>query len=351
MRRIYNIPKFYISKNVLQIKNIDKYDLIGEKTRIIEYPLVMLFALIGAMCLMSSSDIISMFLSIELQSYGLYILSTIYRNSEFATSAGLTYFLLGGLSSCFILFGSTLLYVNTGITHLDGVYILYNLIDYSLISLDIIKENTIKIQEMNLIQAFNISFIILSVGYLFKVSSAPFHFWSPDVYDCLPTIVTTFVAIVAKISIFIFLLDIVHYANGVKYEFSWTDVLLISSLLSLTVGTVVGLVQIRIKRLFAYSTISHVGFILLALTINSIESIQSFIFYLMQYSLSNLNFFFILISIGYFLFYYNSHNNLKLSDEINSPLLTIIREKWPNSGDILKLYIPKLFVKKNKWMN
>jgi NADH-ubiquinone oxidoreductase chain 2 len=219
-RRIYNIPKFYISKNVLQIKNIDKYDLIGEKTRIIEYPLVMLFALIGAMCLMSSSDIISMFLSIELQSYGLYILSTIYRNSEFATSAGLTYFLLGGLSSCFILFGSTLLYVNTGITHLDGVYILYNLIDYSLISLDIIKENTIKIQEMNLIQAFNISFIILSVGYLFKVSSAPFHFWSPDVYDCLPTIVTTFVAIVAKISIFIFLLDIVHYANGVKYEFS-----------------------------------------------------------------------------------------------------------------------------------
>jgi NADH-ubiquinone oxidoreductase chain 2 len=95
-RRIYNIPKFYISKNVLQIKNIDKYDLIGEKTRIIEYPLVMLFALIGAMCLMSSSDIISMFLSIELQSYGLYILSTIYRNSEFATSAGLTYFLLGG---------------------------------------------------------------------------------------------------------------------------------------------------------------------------------------------------------------------------------------------------------------
>jgi NADH-ubiquinone oxidoreductase chain 2 len=95
-RRIYNIPKFYISKNILQTKNIDKYDLIGEKTRIIEYPLVMLFVIIGAMCLMSSSDLISMFLSIELQSYGLYILATIYRNSEFATSAGLTYFLLGG---------------------------------------------------------------------------------------------------------------------------------------------------------------------------------------------------------------------------------------------------------------
>jgi len=77
-----------------------------------------------------------------------------------------------------------------------------------------------------------------------------------DVYDSLPTLVTTFVAIIAKISIFIFLLDLVHYTNGGKYEFPWTDILLISSLLSLIIGTVVGLVQSRIKRLFAYSTVS-----------------------------------------------------------------------------------------------
>jgi len=331
-RRIYNIAIDYIYKNRLQLKNIDKYDLIGEQIRIIEYPLVILFILIGAMFLMSSCDLVSMFLSIELQSYGLYILATLYRNSEYATSAGLTYFLLGGLSSCFILLGSSLLYVNTGVTYLDGIYVLYSLSDsisseYLTINYDLVKEKGKKLNEIYSNQPFNLALLILSVGYLFKVSSAPFHFWSPDVYDSLPTIVTTFVAIIAKISIFIFILDLVHYAKDRKSEFSWTDILLISSLLSLIIGTVVGLVQSRIKRLFAYSTISHVGFILLALSINSIESIQAFIFYLMQYSLSNLNFFFLLISLGYFLFYYNCHYQYNLSDELNSPLQLIIQIK------------------------
>lgn len=146
-----------------------------------------------------------------------------------------------------------------------------------------------------------------------------------DVYDSLPTLVTTFVAIMAKISIFIFMLDLVHFSSEAKTEFFWTDILLISSFLSLIIGTVVGLVQTRIKRLFAYSTISHVGFILLALTINSLESIQAFIFYLMQYSLSNLNFFFILLSMGYYLWYYHSYYLLK--DQLNSPLQLIIQVK------------------------
>jgi NADH-ubiquinone oxidoreductase chain 2 len=97
--------------------------------------------------------------------------------------------------------------------------------------------------------------------------------------------------------------------------------LLISSLLSLIIGTILGLTQFRIKRLFAYSTISHIGFLLLALSINSIESIQSFIFYLIQYSISNLNAFFLLISIGYTLFIYTtSHSHINLSDKNNSPI-------------------------------
>jgi len=307
-----------------QVNNYINWNILNSN----EYPLVILFILIGAMCLMSSSDLISMFLSIELQSYGLYILATMFKDSEYATSAGLTYFLLGGLSSCFILLGSSLLYVNTGLTNLDGIYILYNLMDTSLLNnystnMNLIEENIYNTQKINSpIQSLNISLVILSVGYLFKVSAAPFHFWSPDVYDCLPTIVTCFVAIITKISIFIFILDIVHYVDGLKYEFTWTDILLISSLLSLIVGTVVGLVQSRIKRLFAYSTISHVGFILLALAINSIESIQAFIFYIIQYSLSNLNFFFLLVSLGYFLSY-NNEKKIKLSDEKYSPLQLI----------------------------
>ena len=96
----------------------------GEQFRIIEYALIIVFILCGAVFLISTGDLISVFLSIELQSYGLYILSTIYRDSESATSSGLTYFLLGGLSSCFILLGSALLYANSGTTNLDNIYVI-----------------------------------------------------------------------------------------------------------------------------------------------------------------------------------------------------------------------------------
>ena len=127
-----------------------------------EYPLVILFILIGAIFLMSSSDLVSMFLAIELQSYGLYIFATLYRNSELATSAGLTYFLLGGLSSCFILLGSCLLYLNFGITNLDGLYVLSSLSEVN--GLEVLVETN---------QYFNLALLIMSVGYLFKVSAAP----------------------------------------------------------------------------------------------------------------------------------------------------------------------------------
>jgi len=187
----------------------------GEQFQIIEYPLILLFIISGAIFLVSTSDLVSIFLSIELQSYGLYLLSTIYRNSEQATSGGLTYFLLGGLSSCFILLGTGLLYANSGTTNLDGIYIITSLSDLA-------NDNS-----SNLIYGYksyyiNSSLLILSVGFLFKVSAAPFHFWSPDVYDAIPTIVTTFVAIVAKISIFVFLLELVHYTSNSLFNFQFT---------------------------------------------------------------------------------------------------------------------------------
>jgi len=96
----------------------------GEQFKIIEYPLILLFIVTGAVFLISTNDLISVFLSIELQSYGLYLLSTIYRNSELATTGGLIYFLLGGLSSCFILLGTGLLYANSGTTNLEGLYVI-----------------------------------------------------------------------------------------------------------------------------------------------------------------------------------------------------------------------------------
>ena len=296
----------------------------GKQFQIIEYSLILLFIIIGATFLVCTGDLVSIFLSIELQSYGLYLLSTIYRNSELATSGGLTYFLLGGLSSCFILLGTALLYANSGTTDLDGIYVITSLSDLA---------NDITWEVLYWYKSYyiNFSLLILSVGFLFKISAAPFHIWSPDVYDAIPTIVTTFVAIVAKISIFIFFLELVHYTSNslFNFQFSWTSSLLVSSLLSLIIGTVVGLTQFRIKRLLAYSTISHVGFILLALSINSIESIQAFLFYLMQYSISNLNAFIILISIGFSLYFYvnDSKEYTELTDKNNSPIQLISQMK------------------------
>jgi NADH-ubiquinone oxidoreductase chain 2 len=291
----------------------------GEQYKIIEYSLIILFIVTGSVFLISTSDLVSIFLSIELQSYGLYLLSTIYRDSEPATSGGLMYFLLGGLSSCFILLGTALLYANSGTTNLDSLYIITSISNAT-------KDNLTTLVYWYKSYYIHISLLFMAVGFLFKVSAAPFHFWSPDVYDAIPTIVTTFVAIIAKISIFIFLLELVHYTSKSMFDvdFSWTTTLLFSSLLSLVIGTVVGLTQSRIKRLFAFSTISHVGFILLGLSIHTVESTQAFLFYLIQYSISNLNAFILLITIGYSLYSYvyntESASEKEKSEEINKNL-------------------------------
>jgi NADH-ubiquinone oxidoreductase chain 2 len=281
----------------------------GEQFKIIEYSLIILFIVTGATFLISTSDLVSIFLSIELQSYGLYLLSTIYRDSEPATSGGLMYFLLGGLSSCFILLSTSLLYANSGTTNLDSLYIITSISNVS-------KDSLTSLLYWYKSNYIHISLLFMSVGFLFKVSAAPFHFWSPDVYDAIPTIVTTFVAIIAKISIFIFLLELVHYTSKSMFdvEFSWIMSLLFSSLLSLVIGTIAGLTQSRIKRLFAFSTISHVGFILLGLSIHTVESTQAFMFYLMQYSISNLNAFLLIIAIGYSLYCY-AYKNTSISEK------------------------------------
>jgi NADH-ubiquinone oxidoreductase chain 2 len=256
-----------------------------------EYSLIILFTTCGATFLVSSADLVSMYLSIELQSFAVYILAALYRDSESATSAGLKYFLLGGLSSGLILLGSALVYAYTGLTSFEGIYTLLSVSSYD----DITGPVTIGLT-------------ITVVGFLFKVAAAPFHNWAPDVYDGTPTIVTAWLTIMPKISILVFLLELQSGLSGSSLTLLlsdnssiniWKNLLLISSMLSLVIGTVVGLAQYRIKRLLAYSTISHVGFLLLALAINSEESIESFIFYLVQYSITNLNAFLILLAFGY----------------------------------------------------
>jgi NADH-ubiquinone oxidoreductase chain 2 len=259
-----------------------------------EYSLIILFTTCGATFLVSSADLVSMYLAIELQSFAVYILAALYRDSESATSAGLKYFLLGGLSSGLILLGSALVYAYTGLTNFEGIFSLLSVTTDDYITGPV-----------------TIGLTITVVGFLFKIAAAPFHNWAPDVYDGTPTIVTTWLTIMPKISILVFLLLLQTGLSGVTLSlpfafladgtgFSvWKNLLLVSSLLSLIIGTVVGLAQFRIKRLFAYSTISHVGFLLLALAINSEESVESFLFYLVQYSLTNLNAFLVLLAFGY----------------------------------------------------
>jgi NADH-ubiquinone oxidoreductase chain 2 len=145
----------------------------SEQFRIIEYPLIILFVVIGGVFLISSCDLISIFLSIELQSYGLYILCAVYRNSERATTGALTYFLLGGLSSCFILLASSLLYGNSGNTSFDGLYVINNISNMS----DDLQENVqSSLHPLYDSYYLNFSLVIMSVGFLFKISAAPFHF-------------------------------------------------------------------------------------------------------------------------------------------------------------------------------
>jgi NADH-ubiquinone oxidoreductase chain 2 len=141
-----------IFSNILQNK-INKINIYA-----IEYSLIILFSTLGASLLVSSSDIISMYLSIELQSFGVYILSTIFRNSDTATSAGLKYFLLGGLSSCLILLGGSLIYSYTGLTNFESIYSLISVSEFN-----------------NINQGLNLGFIFMFIGLLFKIAAAPLH--------------------------------------------------------------------------------------------------------------------------------------------------------------------------------
>nr|WLF85173.1 NADH dehydrogenase subunit 2 [Amanita phalloides] len=321
------------TSNSLQIMNLYSTD----------YSLIVLFSTLGSCLLISCSDLISMYLSIELQSFGLYILSTLYRESESSTSAGLKYFLLGGLSSCIILLGSGLIYAYTGLTNFDSIYSLISISEYN-----------------QILQGLSLGLILILVGFLFKIAAAPLHNWSPDVYDDTPTIVTIWLTIMPKIAIIILLLELhtqigiiggaipsvvsliitpsgyAEVLNSIQYNSltnlssltsqSLLDIigntsmniiknlLLISSLLSLIIGTVVGLAQTKIKRLLAYSTISHIGFILLALAINTEQSIDSLLFYIIQYSITNLNIFLIIIALGYII--NNSLNKDKTMKDI-----------------------------------
>lgn len=175
-----------------------KLNFIGAYTPITEYCLIVLFSSLGSSLLLSSSDLLSMFLSIELQSFSLYILATIYRDYESSTASGLKYFLLGALSSCFILLGAGLIYTFTGLTNFESLYSLIsvsldlnNLINevnesYTFDGLDLYSVS----QSQQIISGVSLGIIFIFIGFLFKIGAAPFHSWSngpltPTIYFIL----------------------------------------------------------------------------------------------------------------------------------------------------------------------
>lgn len=257
-----------------------KYNYI-EKINVFELIILFLLAVLGLLLLVSAYNFISLYLALELQSFCLYILAAINRNSEFSTEAGLKYFVLGAFFSGLLLFGFSLIYGFSGVSDYGGLQ------QFLLIS----SRNTYTITSITIASIFIIS------AFLFKLSAAPFHIITPDIYEGSSTSVSAFFAIVPKISILVILTKFlfISFYNDV-YIFCQA-LLIVVSLLSILFGTFSALTQYKIKRLFAYSTVSHIGFILIGLCCGSEEGIAASYFYILVYIITTIICFTLLLSI------------------------------------------------------
>jgi proton-translocating NADH-quinone oxidoreductase chain N len=245
-----------------------------ENLNCFEYVILMILAVTGMMLVVSSYDLISMYLAIELQSFCMYIIASLKRESEFSTEAGLKYFILGAFSSGLLLFGCSLLYGFTGTTNYQQLFQIFSTIDKAII----------------------LGVLFILVGMLFKLSAAPFHLWAPDVYEGAPTSVTAFFAIVPKIAILSLVVRLFSYVfYGLLLP--WQEVLILCSIISMIIGTLGALWQTKIKRLLAYSGIGHIGYMLIGISTGSIEGIYSTFFYVIIYIIMTVATFSILLSI------------------------------------------------------
>tara|TARA_B100000745_G_C20152417_1_gene395058 strand:+ start:1359 stop:2819 length:1461 start_codon:yes stop_codon:yes gene_type:complete len=237
-----------------------------EKLFIYEYPLLILFSILGMLIMISANDFISLYMGLELQSLSLYVLASMKKDSSKSSEAGLKYFILGALASGFFLFGVSLLFGIAGTTtYTELSLILVNYENYSpLLALAIVM-------------------ILCSIA--FKLSAAPFHMWTPDVYEGSPTTVTAFIAVVPKIAAVAIIVRVLYIPFGNIYEI-WYQILIMISVASIYVGAFGALVQDNIKRLMAYSTIGSIGYVLLALSAGSQEALQGALIYITIYTIS-----------------------------------------------------------------
>jgi NADH-quinone oxidoreductase subunit N len=248
--------------------------IIQQKINAYEINILMLISLLCLMFLISSNHFITLYLAIELQSLSFYILTASQKKSILSVEGALKYFILGSIASGFILFGSSILYVITGSLNFNNIFLLLSNVNY--------------LENINLLLGILYGLIFIIVGILFKIGAAPFHFWLPDVYEGAPNNITSFFAIVPKIA---FIGVLIRFFFDIFYHISFffETFFYIIALLSMLIGSLAALQQKKIKRLLAYSSISHVGFILIGFTSNMLNNIPYILLYVIIYIIMSIN--------------------------------------------------------------
>ena len=242
-----------------------------------EFCLIILISVIGMMLMVSANNLLSLFLSMELQSLALYILVSFSRDDINSSEAGVKYFVIGSLSTCIFLFGSSLIYGLVGST------------DFSNISQYMSDQYNIPIMLI-------VGLIFILVSLSLKVSAAPFHMWTPDVYQGAPTIVTTFLSTAPKVAVFAVLIRLLVFPFG-EIIVDWGKIVIILAITSMVIGSLGALKQTDLKRLMAYSTINHIGFIMMGLVPGSEDGITAISIYLIFYLTMNLGVFLLILNM------------------------------------------------------
>ena len=299
---IDNLARFMkillILSGIFVMVSSSKYIQISKISKI-EYPILILCSILGMMVMISSNDLIVFYMGLELQSLALYVLASFNRDNLLSTESGLKYFVLSALSSGLLLYGCSLIYGFSETTNFNQIMINTKDVEYGL--------------------TFGIVFIL--VGLAFKISAVPFHMWAPDVYQGSPTSVTIFFALLPKIAaltVFIRFLYIPFY----ELADQWQMIIVFLSIASMVFGAVAAIGQKNLKRLIAYSSISHMGYALAGLSTGTTQGIQSSIIYITIYLVMNLAFFSCLFMLKRNDKYYENVDDLSGLSK-NHPLLSL----------------------------
>lgn len=228
-----------------------------------EYPILIVFAVLGMMMMVSANDLISLYLGIELQSLALYVVAAIRRDTLRSSEAGLKYFVLGALSSGILLYGVSLVYGFAGTTNFE---VLANIF----------------VADENASIGVIVGIVFIAAGLAFKVSAVPFHMWTPDVYEGAPTPVTAFFAVAPKIAAMALFVRVMLEPFG-DLVLEWQQVIWFVSLASMVLGSFAAIAQTNIKRLMAYSSIGHMGFVLVGLAAGNEQGVVGILVYLTIY--------------------------------------------------------------------